>query len=108
LAGRPVDTVVTYPGGSVGTGVGGLRTFIRQNRQDEFVGNMSRKLLAFALNRSLQLSDEALVETMQSRAAASGYRFESLVNTIVSSPQFLRKRAPEAPESESRVQKAKL
>jgi len=92
LAGRPVDTLVTYPGGTTGTGVQGLQAFIRQNREKEFVTNISRKLLAFALNRSLQLSDEALIDQMRTRAAAAGYRFQTLVEAIVSSPQFLKKR----------------
>ena len=34
LAGRPVDTAVTYPGGINGVGVEGLRSFIRDHRQD--------------------------------------------------------------------------
>lgn len=106
LAGRAVDTVVNYPSGYTGTGVTGLQEYIRQNRQKDFIVNISRKLLAFALNRSLQLSDEALVETMQTRAAASGYRMQTLLETIVTSPQFLKKRAPEpAQVAESRVKK---
>ncbi len=96
LAGRPVDTMVPYPNGKAGNGIEGLRTFIRENRQKDFVTNLSRKMLAYALNRSLQLSDEALVETMQARAAASGYRMQTLVEAIVTSPQFLRKRVAEA------------
>src|SRR5258708_40303871 len=46
LAGRPVETMVTYPGGMQGAGLEGLQAFIRQQRQNEFVGNLSRKLLA--------------------------------------------------------------
>ncbi len=34
LAGRPVDTAVTYPGGINGVGFEGLRDFIRDHRQD--------------------------------------------------------------------------
>lgn len=104
LAGRPVDTFVTYPGGTTGTGVQGLQSFIRDHRQKEFVANLSRKLLAYALNRSLQLSDEALVAQMATRAAATHYRFNTLVETIVTSPQFLKKRVSQprpSPESES-------
>ena len=59
LAGRPVDTAVTYPGGFKGVGLEGLRDFIRDHRQHEFLDNLSRKLLTYALDRSLQLSDEA-------------------------------------------------
>jgi hypothetical protein len=92
LAGRPVDTAVTYPGGIPGTGLAGLQTFIREHRQNEFVGNLSRKLLAYALNRSLQLSDEPLVDKMETQLAAKEYRFHALVETIVTSPQFLNRR----------------
>ncbi|MGH9613666.1 MAG: DUF1592 domain-containing protein [Bryobacteraceae bacterium] len=108
LAGRPVDTNVTYPGGFQGTGLEGLRAFIREHRQEEFVGNLSRKLLAFALGRSLQLSDESLIERMETQLRANRYRFRSLVETIVTSPQFLNKRTPVAPEtSVARLQSRK-
>ena len=108
LAGRTVDTVVVYPGGSKGTGVEGLREFIRGHREKEFVTNLSRKLLAYSLNRSLQLSDELIVERMVSLAPANGYRFNTLVETIVTSPQFLNRRVPVAPAaSQSQLQSKK-
>ncbi len=99
LAGRPVDTAVTYPGGFQGTGLAGLQAFIRADRENEFIGNLSRKLLAYALNRSLQLSDEALLDRMKTRLAAKDFRFDSLFETIVTSPEFLNKRVPEAPRA---------
>ncbi len=98
LAGRPIDTLVSYPGGVRGEGVAGLKEFIRTRRQQDFVHNVSRKLLAFALNRSLQLSDESLVERMAAKAAANQYRFQTLIETIVASPQFLNRRVVEAPQ----------
>jgi hypothetical protein len=98
LAGRPVDTAVVYPGGIPGTGVVGLRAFIREYRQKEFVGNFCRKLLVYSLGRSLQLSDESLIERMESQLAAKDYRFDSLVETIVTSPQFLNRRISDAPD----------
>jgi len=93
LAGRPVDTSVTFPGGAQGDGVAGLKAFIKDNRQDNFIDNLSRKLLVFALGRSLQLSDEALIDAMKTRLAADNYRFGALVETIVLSPQFRERRA---------------
>ena len=98
LAGRAVDTAVTYPGGMEAQGFEGLQKFIREHRQQAFVENLSRKLLAYSLNRSLQLSDEAVVERMQTRLAAKENRFSSLVDTIVTSPQFLNRRIPESHE----------
>jgi hypothetical protein len=99
LAGRPVDTMVRYPGGMQGAGLTGLQAFIREHRQEEFIRNLSRKLLAFALNRSLQLSDESLIQRMETQLAAKEYRFDSLVQTIVTSPQFLNQRISDAPEA---------
>jgi Protein of unknown function (DUF1592)/Protein of unknown function (DUF1588)/Protein of unknown function (DUF1587)/Protein of unknown function (DUF1585)/Protein of unknown function (DUF1595) len=92
LAGRPVDAAVTYPGGVSGTGFEGLRNFIRNHRQPEFINNLCRKLLAYSLNRSLQVSDEALIDTMQANLATHDYRFNSLVETIILSSQFRDKR----------------
>jgi hypothetical protein len=97
LAGRPVDTAVTYPGGINGVGFEGLRDFIRDHRQEQFINNLCRKLLTYGLNRTLQLSDEALVDTMQTNLAAHGNGFDSLVETIVLSPQFRNKRMPAPP-----------
>ncbi len=99
LAGRAVDTAVTYPGGTQGNGFEGLQSFIREHRQNGFVENISRKLLAYALSRSLQLSDEPTVELMDSRLAANGYRFDTLIETIVTSPQFLNRRIPDSREA---------
>jgi hypothetical protein len=99
LAGRPVDTKAAFPGGSEGTGFDGLLTYIREHRQKDFLDNLSRKLLAFALGRSLQLSDEPAIERMQTKLTANGYRFTSLVDTIVTSPQFLNKRQMDAEEA---------
>jgi hypothetical protein len=92
LGGRPVETRATFPGGSEGAGLDGLRTYLRKHRQEEFVDNLCRKLLAYALGRSLLLSDEDTIREMKKKLAADGHRFSSLVETIVTSPQFLTKR----------------
>jgi len=95
LGGRPVDDSATFPGGSAGAGVEGLRAYVRAHRQNDFTDNLSRKLLAFALGRSLMLSDELLVEAMRAKLAANGYKFETLIESIVTSPQFRNKRGSE-------------
>jgi len=99
LAGRPIDTSVTFPGGFQGTGLQGLQAYIHENRQQEFVNNLVRKLLAYALNRSLQLSDESLIEPLETGIAAKEYRIDWLIETIVTSPQFLNKRSPDSAET---------
>ncbi|MFO0907415.1 MAG: DUF1585 domain-containing protein [Isosphaeraceae bacterium] len=92
MGGRPVDTRANFPGGSEGSGLEGLRTYLEKQRRAEFDDNVSRKLLAYALGRSLLASDDETIETMKAGLAADGYRFRSLVESIVTSRQFLNKR----------------
>ncbi len=92
LGGRPVSTTATFPSGDQGTGLDDLRTYLRQHRQEEFLDNLCRKLLSYALGRSLILSDDLLVRRMRTQLESDGFRFSSLVRSIVSSSQFLNKR----------------
>ncbi|MCO8121794.1 DUF1592 domain-containing protein [Stieleria sp. TO1_6] len=92
LGGRPVDTSAVFPDGQQRTGVSGLKQYLRANRESDFIANLSRKLLSYALGRSLQLSDQSLLDEMKQNAQRDDYRFRSLVDTVVNSPQFLRKR----------------
>ncbi len=93
LGGRPVDTHAEFPGGSQGDGLDGLVNYIRANRQKDFLDNFCRKLLAYGLGRTLILSDEPLVRAMRAKLDDNGYRLSSLVETIVTSPQFLTTRS---------------
>jgi hypothetical protein len=97
LAGRPIDASATFPGQGAfeGSGFRGVQAYIKAKRQQDFLENVSRKLLSYSLSRSLQLSDDPLVEQMQTRMSATGYQFGSLVETIVTSRQFLNRRKPE-------------
>jgi hypothetical protein len=92
LGGRPVETKAAFPGAGEGDGLAGLQSYIRERRQNDFVDNLSRKLLAYALGRSLMLSDDLTIEQMRTAANSKGYRFEPLVEAIVTSPQFRNKR----------------
>ena len=89
LAGRPVDTDAVLPGGVQASGFAGVQAYIRQHRQDGYLDNLCRKLLSFALGRSLVISDDPLIERMRSQLEANEYRFSSLVESVVTSPQFL-------------------
>jgi hypothetical protein len=92
LAGRAVDTAASFPGGTQGNGLSGLQAYIRAQREQDFLDNFSRKLLVYALGRSPLLSDEPLIQRMNSRLAENGYRIGALIETIVTSPQFTNRR----------------
>jgi mono/diheme cytochrome c family protein len=104
LAGHPVDAHAVFPGGkSEGAGLEGVQAYIREHRQNDFLDNLCRKLLAYSLGRSLQLSDDPTVEQMRTSLTANDYRFAPVVEAIVTSRQFRNKRHP--PEkSESHVE----
>jgi Protein of unknown function (DUF1585) len=90
-----VDVQATFPGGSHGAGLDGLQSYIRNRREKDFLNNLCEKTLVYALGRSLMLSDEPLLEAMRAELAASGYKMSALIETIVTSPQFLNRRSKE-------------
>ena len=92
LGGRPVDTRAIFPGGVKGAGLDGLKAYLRNHRQDEFVESLCRKLFSYALGRTLILSDDAAIQIMETRLRSDGYRIHGLIEAIVTSPQFLTKR----------------
>ena len=53
-------------------------------------------LIMYALGRGRLLSDEPALARMRARLAADGYAFGSLVEEIVTGPQFLNKRRIDA------------
>jgi Protein of unknown function (DUF1592)/Protein of unknown function (DUF1588)/Protein of unknown function (DUF1587)/Protein of unknown function (DUF1585)/Protein of unknown function (DUF1595) len=95
LAGRSVDVRATFPGGSQGDGLDGLQSYIRARREKDFLNNLCEKMLVYALGRSPMISDEPLLDAMRAKLAARGYKMSALIETIVTSPQFLNRRSPE-------------
>jgi cytochrome c553 len=95
LGGRPIDARASFPGGAEGTGIEGLRDYLRAHRQDEFADNLCRKLLSYALGRTLIPSDDATVDEMRARLGDT-HRFTNLVEAIVTSRQFLTRKAQDA------------
>ena len=65
---------------------------MRARGQAEFVDNLCREILVYALGRSLLRSDEPLLAEMRKNLTSGGYKFGSLVQDIVTSRQFLMKR----------------
>ncbi len=69
-------------------GLPGLKQHLLTTKRDAFVRQMCKKLLGFALGRSVQLSDEPLLEQMRHQLAQNEFRIQPLIETIVESPQF--------------------
>ena len=92
LGGRAVDARASFPKGAEGEGLQGIRKYIHDHRETDFVRGFSRRLLAYALGRSVALSDEVLVQQISDQLPADGFRFDTVLERIVTSRQFLHKR----------------
>jgi hypothetical protein len=106
LAGRAVDVRATFPGGEEGSGLDGLQNYIRAHREKDFLNNLCEKMLVYALGRSPMISDEPLLEAMKTKLVTSGYKMSALIETVVTSRQFLNRRNPEFSQSKERTASA--
>ena len=89
--GRRVDATFTTAGGSA-QGLKGLQEYIRRRRAADFEQNLVRRLFSYALGRSLLPSDEPTLREILAQAKGNDFRFHTLVEMIVTTPQFLTKR----------------
>ena len=89
LAGRPIETRAKVFDGTVVADAQGLRDYLLHQKRVAFLGQFSRKLLGYALGRSVILSDRPVLTQVQRGLQAHEFRFGAAVETIVTSPQFL-------------------
>jgi hypothetical protein len=92
LGGKPVETTALFPDGKERSGVDGLRAYLRDKREGDYLDNLTRKLFSYALGRGVVLSDQKQLAAMRAKLKTDNYAFGSLVEVIVTSPQFLNKR----------------
>lgn len=100
IAGHAIDCVAKLKDGTTINGIDGLRSYVLNQRRDDFLRNFCRKLLGYALGRSVTLSDEPLIDQMIDELKKSDYRSSAAVLAIVRSKQFRDHRAMEATKSE--------
>ncbi len=87
-AGQAIDSTTRLPDGTELEGLDGVRDYLLQERQSQFVRQFCRKLLGFALGRSLVLGDEPLLQEMEAALKQNEYRFWAAIHTIVASRSF--------------------
>ena len=97
---RLIHTRTRLMDGTEFEGLAGLRGYLLGPGRRAFVRNFCRKLLGFALGRSVQLSDEPLLDAIESKLEAGGYRVGLAIEMIVSSKQFREIRGRDAVSEE--------
>lgn len=91
VARHPVDTTGKLPDGTGLKNLDELKNYLLTERKEQFAKALTSKLLTYALGRSLEFSDEPLVEEISKKSLKNGLRLQSLVQSIVTSEAFLTK-----------------
>jgi mono/diheme cytochrome c family protein len=86
-SGARVDSAAVLPDGTKFNGPAELRQVLRKH-SDEFVTTVTERLLTYALGRGLDAYDGPAVRKIERDAAPDNYRFESLIQAIVTSVPF--------------------
>ncbi len=95
--GLPIDTKTVLYDGTAVEGLQDLQRYVGTTRREAFVGQFTRKLLGYAVGRSVQLSDEPLLDTIEKQLIQNDYRVGVAIEAIVRSPQFREIRGQEFP-----------
>ncbi len=69
-------------------GLHGLQVYVGETRRNAFVRQFCKKLLGYCYGRSLQLSDEPILETMQRALQDNQYQFSAALDVVVKSVPF--------------------
>ena len=98
---QPIDASGTFPDGTKFSGINDFRSLMISQKQ-QFVATMTDKLMMYALGRGTESYDAPAVRKVVRDAAASNYKFSSIVLGIVKSVPFqMRKAAAVAPATQS-------
>ncbi len=92
--GGKIDAAGELPGGKHFTTPKELKTIIA-GRTTELTRNLTEKLLAYALCRQLEGSDEIVVDKLMETIAKDGNHMQTLITEIVTSYPFMNRRVQE-------------
>ena len=95
--GKPLDADGVLPTGEKFTGVAGLKEILGRSR-DAFERNLIEQMLAYALGRDVQDSDECSIREIKAAAEKGDHRYSTIVLGIVKSFPFRNRKNSEAKE----------
>jgi hypothetical protein len=87
-AGNPIDASSQLPTGEEIRSFDDLRAHLETHRKEDFVRQFNRKLLGYALGRSIQLSDEPILKEILQRQSENSFSIQETVCQIVLSKPF--------------------
>ena len=87
---KRVNSRTTLDDGTKINGLSEFKIYLREERSEDFVRNLTERMLRFALGRDTQYFDEALVRKIVSQLEADDWRAQTLLREIVHSDAFLK------------------
>jgi len=103
-AGAAIDSSGVLPDGTPINGPDDLRKALLK-RPEQFAQTFTEGLLTYATGRKLEYYDMPTVRRIVRGAAATDYRFSTIVQSVVKSDQFRMRRVPQPASDEGRVAK---
>ena len=91
VQGKPVDASSRLFNGQPLEGMDGLKRFLLENRQDQFVKAMVHKMTTYALGRPLNFGDRSSVDKITADVRKQGDGLAKMVSAIVTSDLFQAK-----------------
>jgi hypothetical protein len=91
---KPINTSAVMPDGTTFTGPADVKNWILEKRHDELVRQVASKMLAYALGRQLEYYDEPAIQKIVARLEADKFRFQTLLEAIVTSYPFQYRKNP--------------
>ena len=86
----PIESSGILPDGRTFSGSRELKAILK-GQSDQFVRNVTEKLLTYSLGRGLERFDRPTVDAISRQVAANNYKFSSLVLEVVKSTPFRMK-----------------
>lgn len=88
---QPVITETTLPGGTDIDGMDGLKTYLLEEKREQFARALVTKLMTYALGRSMELTDEDTIDQLTADFIEHDYQLHRLVQEVAASNAFLTK-----------------
>ena len=93
IAGEPVDASGTLPGGRTFSGPVELKGILLE-RREQFMRNLTERMLSYALGRGLEFYDTPTVRKITEALAKDEFKAQTLVTEVVMSYPFQNRKAP--------------
>jgi len=90
LNGNPIDSSARLVDDRPLEGLAGLTAYMNEDKQQQlFVRRLCRKVLGYALGRSVLPGDAPLLAEIEKKLQSTDARFSTIIDAIVTSPQFV-------------------